>query len=223
MRQRLSEKVSRRKFVGAACAAVAALPVVPFFIKRSQEKFSATAPRREEGCEWCGPANAPQNPPARIIIPPPGEPGEPLVISGTVYKEDGGTPAAGVIVYAYHTNAAGIYPQRTPDDGTAQWRHGYLRGWMKTGADGCYEFRTIRPGGYPGSPDPAHVHMTVRGPGYPEFWIDGLWFEGDSRITPQMRQRLTNRGGFAPVINLTRDAGGVWRGVRDIRLEHRPG
>ncbi|MBA3584027.1 MAG: hypothetical protein H0W36_05765 [Gemmatimonadetes bacterium] len=39
----------------------------------------------------------------------PAEPGERLVDTGTVSQPDGRTPAEGVLLYAYHTNAEGVY------------------------------------------------------------------------------------------------------------------
>ena len=34
-----------------------------------------------------------------------------MLVSGRVFLPDGKTPAPGVVVYAYHTNQQGIYPQ----------------------------------------------------------------------------------------------------------------
>jgi hypothetical protein len=51
--------------------------------------------------------------PARLTssarIAPEGEPGTPLVVSGIVVGEDGKTPLAGIVVYAYHTDDSGHY------------------------------------------------------------------------------------------------------------------
>ncbi|MBT8256329.1 MAG: intradiol ring-cleavage dioxygenase, partial [Bacteroidia bacterium] len=47
-----------------------------------------------------------------------------LKLSGTVYQQDGKTPAAGVILYFHQTNRDGIYPPRKGDTGWAR-RHGY--------------------------------------------------------------------------------------------------
>ena len=58
-----------------------------------------------------------------------------LMLNGTVYKKDGKTPAKNVIVYIYHTDTNGVYPTRLSSSGWGK-RHGYLRGWVKTGADG---------------------------------------------------------------------------------------
>ena len=47
---------------------------------------------------------------------------------------DGVTPAEGIVLYVYHTDATGYYNK---DDDPYNPR---LRGWMKTGKDGRYEF-----------------------------------------------------------------------------------
>ena len=62
------------------------------------------------------------------------EPGEPMIISGTIFKKDGRTPAAGVIFYVYHTDNKGYYSPSANQTGAK--RHGHLRGWIRTGADG---------------------------------------------------------------------------------------
>jgi protocatechuate 3,4-dioxygenase beta subunit len=150
-------------------------------------------------------------------IPPAGEPGDPLVLTGVVYQKDGRTPAPGVIVYAYHTNAGGVYPTRGDEPGWGR-RHGYLRGWVKTNERGEYRFDTIRPGGYPGRTDPAHIHMIVKEPDRQEYWIDEVVFEDDPRVTERYRSAQQNRGGNG-VIRLTRDQVAGWSGRRDIVLE----
>lgn len=38
-----------------------------------------------------------------------GEPGSPLVINGRLYLQDGRTPAPGITVFAYQTDASGVY------------------------------------------------------------------------------------------------------------------
>ena len=35
-----------------------------------------------------------------------------LAVNGIVYQADGKTPAAGVILYIYHTDQTGVYPRR---------------------------------------------------------------------------------------------------------------
>ena len=214
-------KNNRRHFVKGAFGFVLALPAAMIFEKLSGIAGGGVSPifaQSNQG-EGYGAMDAPSLPASRITIPPAGERGEPLVISGTVYKEDGKTPAPGILVYVYHTNAAGVYPKKTPDDGRPQWRAGYLRGWMKTDEKGRYEFSTIKPGGYPGRRDPAHIHITLAGKDFKEYWIDSFWFDGDPRISDEMRKTKPERGGYNPIIRLVKDEKNVWRGRRDIRLE----
>src|SRR5688572_28586079 len=55
--------------------------------------------------------------------------GPKMEVSGTIYRQDGKTPAAGVILYIYHTDQEGIYPTKGDETGWAK-RHGYIRGWI---------------------------------------------------------------------------------------------
>lgn len=147
-------------------------------------------------------------------IPGPGEPGEPMEISGTIYRKDGKTPAAGVILYVYHTDAKGLYEPAAGQ--TSAHRHGRLRGWMKTDERGRYKFRTIRPASYPGTTIPAHVHPTVKEPDKNEYYLDELRFDDDPLLTSQERSREEKRGGSGLVRLQKRD--GVWVATHDIVL-----
>src|SRR4029078_13597032 len=91
----------------------------------------------------------------RTRIAGPTEPGERMEISGVILGTDGRTPANGVILYVYHTDATGDHTPPAEQTADAR-RHGHLRGWMRTGADGAYAFTTIRPVPYPGRAIPAH-------------------------------------------------------------------
>jgi protocatechuate 3,4-dioxygenase beta subunit len=91
---------------------------------------------------------------------------------------------------------------------------------MKTGPDGKYEFRSIRPGQYPSHTSPAHIHAHISAPDYPEYAL-AYFFEGDNLITDQNRSKLNGyRGGTPSIITLTKDSTGVWIGHRDIILEY---
>ena len=68
-----------------------------------------------------------------------------LKVTGTIYGSDGKTPAADVILYFYQTDQNGIYATKGGETGWAK-RHGYLRGWVRTGSDGKYTIYTIKPG-----------------------------------------------------------------------------
>lgn len=155
-------------------------------------------------------------------IAPPGEPGEPLRLEGTV-TDVKGRPAAGVIVYAYQTDAGGVYPRDPGSDGRSASRHGRLRAWAKTDEAGRYRFDTIRPGSYPNSRIPQHIHMHVIEPGRGTYWIADVVFDDDPHLTTAERGRTPERGGKGLTVP-RRDAGGTWLVVRDIRLgEQVPG
>ncbi|MEL6610898.1 MAG: intradiol ring-cleavage dioxygenase [Bacteroidota bacterium] len=167
-------------------------------------------------CEWCGADEAPDDLTATDTIPTHSEPGERLRLSGLVTDAEG-QPMADVLVYAYHTNASGYYPHRKGEAGNER-RHGYLRGWVRTDADGRYTFHTIRPAPYRNHTEPAHIHLTVQPPSADEVWIDDVMFEGDPLLTDAYRARLEQRGGSG-IVTLTREGDGPWLAVRDIVLD----
>lgn len=121
-------------------------------------------------------------------IAPESEPGVPLVVHGRVIP-----PTAGVVVFAYQTDAGGVYNVQ----GKRGWR---LRGWVRTDAGGRFELRTIRPGSYPNSRIPAHIHVTIDGPGLPRRWTDEIEF-ADDPLLPKNERGLpvTIRGGVQHV------------------------
>jgi protocatechuate 3,4-dioxygenase, beta subunit len=145
------------------------------------------------------------------------EPGDPLIITGTIYSPDGRTPMEGARLWVYHTDATGHYSPLSESGGDN--RNTRLHGVMRTNAEGRYEFRTIRPAAYPGRTNPAHIHAFVSAPDYPEYWIDEYLFEGDSYITGEMRQKAVGTGTFSSILQLTRGSDGVLRGSRDIKIE----
>ncbi len=146
--------------------------------------------------------------------------GDQLLLTGVIRQPDG-TPARDVVLYYYHTNLEGRYlhdpsqPRSMRPNELGQ-THGYLRGWVRTGADGRYEIRTLRPGPYPGGDEPAHVHATLEEPGRPAYWIDDFVFDDDPLLTPEKRQRMELRAGSG-ILRLTR-RDGVWVGERDLHL-----
>ena len=143
-------------------------------------------------------------------IAPANERGEAMRITGVV-RDSQKRPAAGVIVYAYQTDAGGVYPKSTT-------RHGRLRGWAKTDASGRYRFDTIRPGGYPNSDIAQHVHMHVIEPGRGTYFIDDIVFSDDPRLTPAARKQYVHGLGGEGLVTPARDKDGVLLVTRDIVL-----
>ena len=166
-----------------------------------------------EGCEAVF-MGRPAKLAAAARIAPPDESGDRLVIEGTVV-DAAKRPVAGVIVYAYHTDASGVYPKSPP--GTKH-RHGRLRGFALTGRDGGYRFDTIRPVGYPKTDIPQHVHMHVVERGRCHYFIDDIVFTDDPRLTAEQRPKYAHGRGGLGIATPTRDKAGTWRVRRDISL-----
>lgn len=144
------------------------------------------------------------------------EPGPKLEISGTIYQKDGKTPAKDVILYIYHTDQKGEYPQKGNETG---WgiRHGYLRGWIKTNADGKYKFYTLRPASYPDTRAPQHIHPVIKEPSKNEYYIDEYLFTDDPFLDAKERAQQQRRGGSG-IVTLSKKTDGTWVGKRDIVL-----
>jgi protocatechuate 3,4-dioxygenase beta subunit len=162
--------------------------------------------------ERCGSecTDMPAQPGMQSRIAPLGEPGEPLVIVGTVRHPDG-TPAAGIVVYAYQTNQAGIYPPDARPPGS-------FRGWAKTNATGQYRFETIRPGPYPDDDIPAPVHLHIIEPNRVTYTIDDIIFRDDPLWPGRWSQDMRNGRGGDSLSDPSRDAAGVWHIENDITL-----
>ncbi|MBT8232625.1 MAG: intradiol ring-cleavage dioxygenase [Saprospiraceae bacterium] len=138
-----------------------------------------------------------------------------LKISGTVFQKDGKTPAENVIIYIYHTNRDGLYEMKGDEEGWAK-RHGYIRGWVKTGKDGKYTFYTFRPAAYPNEPVQEHIHMTIKEPKFNKYYIDEIVFDDDPLLTDNERKKLLNRCGSGIVV--PKMINGIWIVERDIVL-----
>jgi protocatechuate 3,4-dioxygenase beta subunit len=162
-----------------------------------------------EGCELVF-IGLPENLATRVRIGPLDEPGEPMVIEGTVRTLDGNL-ADGIIVYAYQTDYQGTYP-------VAATRHGRLRGWAKTDENGYYRFKTIRPGTYPSRDLPQHVHMHVIEPGVGTYFIDDILFSDDPLLTSERLNQLQEGRGGDGLANPEKESGVGWKVRRDITL-----
>lgn len=176
-----------------------------------------TRPTPGPDCVECPHWEAPAQLTNRVVIASPSEPGERLVIEGTVYHPDGRTPAADVLLYAYHTNTKGYYAHAEGTTGQGRW-HGDLRGWLRTGQDGRYRIETIRPAPYPARDIPAHIHMHVMTRGGREQWIDDVVFDDDPLVTAAYRRSDARARGGKGIVVLERDTAGTLHGRRDIIL-----
>ena len=115
-------------------------------------------------------------------LAPPTEPGDHLTVSGVVVGADG-SAIGGASIYVYQTDREGYYGVKPASDN----RNPRLKLFLRSRADGSWSFETIRPGSYPASRVPAHIHFEVAAPGFPPRIFE-IVFEGDPFVTSDMRR-----------------------------------
>lgn len=152
--------------------------------------------------------------PQRTVLADADEPGERLIVEGTVYGPDCSTAVAGAMLDIWHADAQGNY-----HDADQDYR---LRGQTMTDAAGRFRIETIRPGNYPlgNSMRPAHIHFTITKPGYAPLTTQ-LYFAGDPFLSPNDPcGQGCNSGDPTLIIDLDEPAGAFdWHGIFDIVLE----
>lgn len=160
------------------------------------------------------PKIAEKNAPPKITITTKEEPGERLTVSGVVFGADGKTPLANASVYVYHTDAKGLYTPGANNDN----RNPRLRGYMRTDAQGRYEYRTIKPGHYPDDTAPMHIHYHVNAQSYQENVFE-IVFEDDPKVGNDIRARAAQAGSGFSLRKLTRDVQGVWHCAQNVTMK----
>jgi protocatechuate 3,4-dioxygenase beta subunit len=159
--------------------------------------------------------------PARSAAPPDSsiltiadakEPGTRMIVTGRMLDVGGKTPAAGLRVGVYHTDATGEYGVHATRQSFPPRRDTRLSGWLVTDAQGRFEIRTIRPGLYPGGSTPAHMHFVTARGGYPCNY-EMRFLDDPTLEKPQWRaQRPGTTMQMRPV---TKDA----KGVQHVTIE----
>lgn len=112
--------------------------------------------------------------------------GERIILHGRVLDENA-RPVPNTLVEIWQANAGGRYRHKKdtyiapidPNFGGC--------GRTLTDGDGCYHFRTVKPGAYPwrnhiNNWRPAHIHLSVFGTGFVQRLITQCYFEGDPLI-----------------------------------------
>jgi catechol 1,2-dioxygenase len=153
----------------------------------------------------------------------PDEPGDRLMLTGTVFSSDCQTPLSGALIEVWQANKAGLYDTNKPGNFTEVSAF-HLRGMLYTNEKGQYEIETVVPGRYPIPPNlpglekyagltrPAHIHFRVMESLHVPLTTQ-LYFEGDPFLAndPWAGHKQTL------AIDLKQD-GKIRRGVFDIVL-----
>jgi protocatechuate 3,4-dioxygenase, beta subunit len=137
------------------------------------------------------------------------EQGTPLVVHGKVVGPDGRTPVKEVVVHAYHRDSHGF--DFGPNDAAlTTWR---LQGWVKTDAEGRFEFQTIRPAPDHLGREGAHIHFTVESREFGRQWAPMLFFANDPLVTERQRRQSTDAGEFGGVRTIA-----VIEGIQHVEM-----
>jgi len=117
-----------------------------------------------------------------------GAAGDKLIVAGRVLNTDG-EPIADALIDTWQSSADGIYDLQQVDSDEMNFR-----GRLRTGADGRFRFRSVKPCSYPVPSDgpvgkmlralarhpyrPAHIHFRIAAPGYRTL-TTALYIAGD--------------------------------------------
>jgi protocatechuate 3,4-dioxygenase beta subunit len=112
--------------------------------------------------------------------------GERIIVHGRVLDENG-RPQPNTLVEMWQANAGGRYRHKK-DTSIAPIDPNFGGcGRTLTDENGCYAFRTVKPGVYPwrnwvNNWRPAHIHFSVFGTAFAQRLITQMYFEGDPLI-----------------------------------------
>ncbi|WP_377190756.1 protocatechuate 3,4-dioxygenase subunit beta [Ruegeria meonggei] len=165
--------------------------------------------------------------------------GERIILHGQVLDENA-RPVPNTLVEIWQANAGGRYRHKKDTYLAAIDPNFGGCGRTLTDENGCYSFRTVKPGAYPwrnwvNSWRPAHIHVSVFGTSFAQRLITQLYFEGDPLIAkcPIVNtipdQRAINQlvaaldlNATVPLDSLAYKFDIVLRGYRSTYFENRP-
>ena len=168
------------------------------------------------GCDGCEAAfdGRPEHLMSHTRLGAADEVGEAMRLHGKIFAADG-TAAAGIQIYAHQTDHHGNYPA-IDGIGAAARRHGRLRGWVISDSEGVYRIHGVRPGAYPESGIPRHIHLQVIEGDRCTYYLDDVEFADDALRAGKV-EPAAPRGGPG-LTQPVEGADGVWEVRRDIHL-----
>ena len=214
--------VPRRAFLLTGAAAVPFLGVVSYRKKKGVAVESQAGDVASAAAETCrlteesqyGPFYR-EGAPWRAKLCGADEPGERLTIAGRVTAAGTCEPLKDAVLDVWHASAAGFYDNNDPARPFDAARY-HLRGRVRTGSDGRYQFETILPGNYGQGRfmRAKHIHMLVTCAGRAPL-VTEIYFEGDKYNDTD---GLVRRSLITPLSGAARERGAALRGTFDISL-----
>ena len=136
-----------------------------------------------------------------------------LKITGTIYENDGKTPAQDVILYVCQSDENGDYKMKQDNN---RKRYVHHRAWIKTDADGRYTFYTFMPGDNRHVKELKQIQRIIKVPGQPEQELNAFFFKNDPLLSD-----LTEacRANTASSMFELKKQGNMFVATRDIKLE----
>ncbi|GAA3640037.1 hypothetical protein [Flavivirga jejuensis] len=136
-----------------------------------------------------------------------------LKITGTIYENDGVTPAKNVLLFIHQADENGDFELKRYN----KKRYVRHRGWIRTDADGHYTFYTFIPGKYIYGNELKQILPIVKEPGKPEYKIDTFLFDDDPLLTEACRSKIKQTDGSDRILKLDKKEG-LYVAKRDIVL-----
>ncbi len=109
-----------------------------------------------------------------------------LKITGTIYENDGVTPAKNVLLFINQADEDGNFELKRHN----KKRYVKHRGWVRTDADGRYTFYTFVPGKYIFGNELTQIHPIIKEPSKPEYKIESFVFDNDPLLTKSCRTKI---------------------------------
>jgi protocatechuate 3,4-dioxygenase beta subunit len=159
---------------------------------------------------------APPDAPSSASLSPAGEPGVRLVVHGTV-RDESGRPIPNASIYVYQTDSAGEYVKGLRGGGSDRPR---LFAYLRSDDAGNYRFTTIRPGSYPGTSNPGHIHFEIA-TSAGDTRIYEIVFANDPLIPEGFRAQARQPFGGVAIVEARPVANGTLDIAHDIRVPGR--
>jgi len=120
---------------------------------------------------------------ARLTPDGPRAIGQYIEVTGRVVDEDG-APLAGSMIEIWQANSAGRYIHEMDRHEAPIDPNFTGLGRFVTDAEGCYKFRSLKPGAYPVTESewwwrPPHIHFSIFGPSWMNRFITQIFFPGE--------------------------------------------